>query len=299
MDLMKYSLLFLPVLLFNSCRSQEPPKIATNGDGNTLLWQISGKDLKKPSYLFGTFHLLCKEDISFSEGLKQAVRNADEIYLEMDLDDPANTLGAMFYMNMNGGRKLADLLSAEDYAKVTKFFKDSLGTGMMMVERMKPNFLQSLIFPKLLSCKKMSGVEQELLTLAKTEKKEVRGFETIAFQSSVFDSIPYEEQAKDLVKTIDSLSEYSVYFEKMVTVYRSQKLSEIESLFNDPQFNMDEKSQDIMLGSRNRNWVAQLKKLLAEKSLFIGVGAGHLVGKQGLLDLLKKEGYSLTPLKNK
>src|SRR5687767_4780321 len=79
-----------------------------NNDNNTLLWQVSGKDLVKPSYLFGTFHLLCKDDINFSAQLRSAIQYADEIYMELDMDDPSGLLSGLLYMNMKDGKKLKD-----------------------------------------------------------------------------------------------------------------------------------------------------------------------------------------------
>ena len=80
----------------------------------------------------------------------------------------------------------------------------------------------------------------------------------------------------------------------MMTVYKSQQLSGIESLFKDSEFGM-ESHQDILLNKRNKNWVAQLKSLMPQEGLFVAVGAGHLVGEQGLINLLKQEGYQLKP----
>ena len=296
---MKYSLLVLPILFFQYCRAQTADKIKTNIDDNTLLWEVNGKGLSKPSYLFGTFHLMCKDDIHFSDNLKKAVEQSQEIYFEMDLDDPANTLGAIFFINMKDGKKLKDLYSPEDYSRVEHFFKDSLQTGMMMLEKMKPNFLQALLYPKMMPCKNMSGVEEEIMKLAKSGKKQIRGFETVEFQSAVFDSIPYEDQARDLLHMIDSIPEYSRYFDTMLNVYKTQQLSALQKMFSDPQFNMDEKSQETLLDKRNVDWVLQLKKILPEKNIFIAVGAGHLVGDKGLIALLKKEGYALRALDNK
>lgn len=73
---------------------------------------------------------------------------------------------------------------------------------------------------------------------------------------------------------------------------------DIESLFKDTDFGM-EAHQDILLNNRNKNWVTQLKTLMDTESLFVAVGAGHLVGKEGLISLLRKEGYTLTPILNK
>ena len=296
---MKYSLILLPILFFQSCKSQSAEKLKSNPDNNSLLWEISGKDLTKPSYLFGTFHLMCKEDIHLSENLKQAVGDSKELYLEMDMDDPANTLGALFYMNMNDGKNLKDLYTPEEYARVEHFFKDSLKTSMMMLQKMKPNFLQALLYPKMMPCKTMSGMEEAIMQLTKKDKKEIKGFETVAFQASVFDSIPYKDQAKDLLDMIDSLPEYTNYFDTMLNVYKTQQLSAMEKMFNDPKFNTDQKDQDILLDRRNANWVQQLLKILPKTNIFIAVGAGHLVGEKGLISLLRKEGYTLRPLFNK
>lgn len=296
---MKYSLLVLPILFFQYCRSQGIEKIASNKDDNTLLWEISGKGLAKPSYLFGTFHLMCKDDIRFSENLKKALNNSKEIYFEMDLDDPANTLGAMFYMNMKDGVTLKDLYTADEYSRVEHYFKDSLQTGMAMMERIKPTMLQSFLYPKMIACKSISGVEMEVMALAAKDKKEIKGFETIAFQTSVFDSIPYKDQAKELLNIIDSVESYTQYFDTMLNVYKEQQLSELQKMFSDPQFNISEANQEILLDKRNMNWVQQLKNVLPKTPVFIAVGAGHLVGNKGLIELLRKEGYILRPLLNK
>ncbi len=135
------------------------------------------------------------------------------------------------------------------------------------------------------------------MKLAKQQKKEIKGLETLEFQSAVFDSIPYEEQAKELLKSIDSISSYQKYFDTMITVYKTQRLMEIERLFKDTEFGM-ESHQDLLLNDRNKNWVGQLKNIMKNESVFVAVGAGHLVGKKGLIGLLRKEGYTLKPLMN-
>jgi uncharacterized protein YbaP (TraB family) len=295
---MKLIQIILPALLFHSCLAQPAEKIQSSTDNNTLLWEISGKGLDKPSYLFGTFHLMCKEDIKFSKALMQALKNAEEVYFEMDLDDPSNTLGALLFMNMKNGKTLKDLYSDTEYDRLKEYFEDSLGTPLAMLSRMKPNFLEALLYPKMMPCKTMSGVEEELMLLAKDQKKEIKGFETIAFQASVFDSIPYEKQAKDLLKTIDSIGEYQRSFDTMLLVYKNQQLSEIENLFNKTEFGMED-NRDVLLDNRNKNWVGQLNNILPKKNIFMAVGAGHLVGEKGLIELLKKEGYTLRPLLNK
>lgn len=296
---MKLLKLFSAVFLLASCNAQNQPlKLETNKDDNTLLWEITGNGLQRPSYLFGTFHLMCKDDIHLSESLRKAIKATDEMYLEMDMDDPSILLGGMMLMNMKEGKKLKDLYTKEEYNKVESFFSDSLGTPIGMMQGMKPMFLESLLYPKMMACKSLSGVEEELMKLAKDAKKEIKGLETMEFQASVFDSIPYTEQAKDLLKTIDSLPQYRRYFDTMLTVYKNQQLTEMETLFNKSEFGMEE-NKELLLDNRNKNWVAQLKQIMKAKSVFVAVGAGHLPGKAGVIELLKKEGYTARPLFNK
>jgi uncharacterized protein YbaP (TraB family) len=290
-------ILLLPVFIFQSCRSQQAAPIPTKKDTNTLLWEISGKGLKKPSYMFGTFHLMCKEDIRFSANLLKALQQSKEIYLEMDMDDPANTLGAVFFINMKDGKKLRDLYTAEDYQRLEDFFTDSLNMSLAMFQRMKPNFLEALLYPKMMPCASLSGIEEELMKLAKEQKKEIKGFETIAFQASVFDSIPYEKQAQDLLKTIDSMASYRLNFDTMLLAYKNQQINDFEKMFKEESGFAE--SKEVLLDRRNKNWVTQLKTILPEKNIFIGVGAGHLVGENGLIALLQKEGFTVKPLENR
>jgi uncharacterized protein YbaP (TraB family) len=294
---MKLLLIISAFFVFVACKAQPQQRLATGKSDNTLLWEISGNGLKQPSYLFGTFHMMCKEDIQFSDNLLAAINDSKEVYFEMDLDDAANTLGAMFFMNMKEGKTLLDFYSQDEYLKLETYFKDSLRTPLKTFQKMKPSFLEAFLYPKMMPCKNMSGVEQELLKIAAKNKKEVKGFETIAFQASVFDNIPYDVQAKSLLKTIDSIAAYQVQFDKMVKTYKTQQIDQLEAMFADETFGIKD-GLDVLLDKRNINWVSQLKTILPEQNIFMAVGAGHLVGKKGLIELLRKEGYQLRPIGN-
>jgi uncharacterized protein len=288
----------LSMILFMGCKAQSDSSFVVKKDGNTLLWRISGKDLKQPSFLFGTFHLLCKDDIHFSDALKKAMKLSDEIYMEMDLDDPSTMLSGMLYMNMKDGKKLEDLYTPEEYKRLQNYFSDTLQMPMMMFQKAKPYFLVALLYPKMMNCTTPAGVEEELMKIAKEDKKEIKGLETMQFQASVFDSIPYEWQAKELLKNIDSFSVYKNEFDQMLSLYRKQELDSMKNMITKSEFG-SEKYEDLLLNDRNRNWVKQLKEIMKNESVFVAVGAGHLVGDYGLINLLQKEGYKVEPLENK
>ena len=289
------------LVFVSSCQAQHTsPVLPVQQDNNTLLWEVSGKNLPANSYIFGTFHLMCKDDIHFSTALTKALASADEVYMELDMDDPATLLGGMSMMTMKGGKKLKDFYSKDEYKRLASFFKDSIGFQLDMMQSMKPSMLEALLYPKMLKCNTSTGVEMELMVLAKKNKKEIKGLETMAFQASVFDSIPYETQAKGLLKAIDSLPEYRLSFDSMVQVYKSQRINEMEAMLMKGDFGEDmEQNGDVLLYNRNRNWVKQLKDIMPKESVFVAVGAGHLLGDKGLIALLKAEGYTVRPILNK
>jgi uncharacterized protein len=296
---MKHLIIVVIVLfLFAGCKAQTQTNLIKNKNDNTLLWRVSGNGMKNPSYLFGTFHLLCKDDIHFSEQLKKAIQRSNTIYMEMDMDDPSTMLSGMLYMNMKDGKKLEDLYSAEEYERLESYFSDTLKMPLMLLQKAKPYFLVALLYPRMMNCETPAGVEEELMKIAKDSKKEIKGLETMQFQASVFDKIPYEWQAKELLKSIDSFSVYKDEFDTMLAMYKKQQLDSMESMIDKSEFGAD-KYGDLLLTDRNKNWVKQLRVIMKNESVFVAVGAGHLVGNTGLINLLKKIGYKVEPLQNK
>jgi len=287
-------ILIIPVF----CKAQNHTvKLKTNRNDNTLLWEISGKKLTAPSYLFGTFHLICKDDIPFGPQLKKALQSAKEIYMELDMDDPATMMGSLKLMSMRNDTTLKKLFTEEEYKRVESFFNDSLKMPISMFQHMKPFFLEAMLYPKMLPCKTMGGVEEELMKMAKENKKEIQGLETMAFQAAVFDSIPYNEQAKELLKGVDSMETYRKYFTATVKVYKSQQLNKLAEFLTDNEFGIND-NQDILLDKRNKDWVIKLNTIMKKEPVFIAVGAGHLVGDMGLINLLRKEGYTVRAIEN-
>lgn len=263
---------------------------------HTLLWQISGKGLAKPSYLFGTMHVLCSKDAHLSDSLRSVIVHCDEVYFEIDLSDMSKMLGSMKYMKMNDSKKLSDLLSPKDYERVKTYFdhhSPMLPFGIL--ERFKPMLISSLIEEASLGCETTDGME--LMIMKELHNKPVNGLETVEFQAGLFDSIPYEQQAKDLVNYVDSSEEYKKMTVELADVYKKQDLDKIDSLSRKGDPGMSG-YMDLLLYGRNRKWATYLTTVLPGKSLLVAVGAAHLPGDNGVIDLLRKQGYTLTPVKN-
>ncbi len=273
-----------------------------NKDNNTLLWKISGNGLDKPSYLFGTIHMLCKEDAFLSNNLVSAIEKADRVYLELDMDNLFEMFGAMTKMKMNNDTTLADLLTAEEYKRVKEHFESKKTMlPFSMLETYKPLLASSLLMEGGIGCDEQVAMEQLIMEEAKKNGKRIEGLETMAYQMSVFDSIPYKMQAQELLKSIsigDKDTDGDKEFSEMMKAYKDQDLEKLGDMITKSDAGMMQ-YQDVLLNNRNRNWVEKLKILLKEKSLVIAVGAGHLPGETGVINLLRKAGYKVTPVENK
>ena len=266
---------------------------------NSLLWRISGKGLSRPSYLFGTMHIICADDAALSDSLKAVIAACDEVYFEINLSDMSDMMKAIQYRYMADSKRLSDLLKPDEYARVKDYFtKHSSMVPFGMLERFKPLLISGLIEEQGLGCQTTDGMELRIMKELKASNKPVNGLETAAFQAGLFDSIPYEEQAKELVKDIDSADENKKVTQELADLYTRQDLDGIEQLSDKDDSGMSG-YMDLLLYDRNRKWARELKKLLPGRSLLVAVGAAHLPGKEGVIELLRKEGYTVEPVKNK
>ncbi len=266
----------------------------------SLLWKISGNGLSRPSYLFGTIHMLCKDDAALSDSMKSIIARSDEVYFEVDMDNMAEMLGVMKQMKMRGDTTLKDLLSDTDYVKVKKYFEiNSSMLPFSMLETYKPILAASLMQQSSFKCAS-TAMEQVIMEEAKQHHKKIEGLETMGYQASVLDQIPYQMQAQQLVKFIDDTDngkDDNKEFDDMMQAYREQDLDKLEKILNESDIGTSSYT-DVLLYQRNRNWVEKLKTLLPAKSVLIAVGAGHLPGDKGVLNLLRKAGFKVTAVDN-
>jgi uncharacterized protein len=266
---------------------------------HTLLWRISGKQIKHPSYLFGTMHVLCAKDAVLSDSLKAAIKTCDEIYFEINLGDMMGMLNSMKYMRMNGDKTLADLLKPDEYARVKNYFEKNVPfPPFSMLERFKPMLISGIVEENSMDCETKDGMEMQILGESKTYNKPVDGLETAEFQATLFDGIPYPDQARELVNSIDSADQNKQTTRQLVDLYNRQDLDGIDSLSRKDDGGVESNYMDVLLYARNRKWAKLLDGLLPQKSLLIAVGAAHLPGKGGVIDLLRKEGYTVEPVQN-
>ena len=287
--------------------SDEKPQasLAPTADDNSLLWEISGKDLETPSYLYGTIHMIGKDDFFLTDKTKETFGKSKKIVFEIDMNK-MNDMSVMFSLigqvMMKDGVGLKDLLSEEDYKLVSDHFTE-LGLPMFMFEKVKPMFLASMASGDMTGGGEGGGMasgdivsyEMEFMEMAKSQEKEMDGLETIAYQMSVFDSIPYEDQAKMLVESISAETGGGSEFEEMVEMYKKQDLTGMQEMFAADEDGIG-KYEDVFLKNRNENWIPVMKEMMAAQPTFFAVGAGHLGGNIGVIALLRKSGYEVKAL---
>jgi uncharacterized protein YbaP (TraB family) len=260
---------------------------------NALLWQVSGQGLSSPSYVYGTVHIICKEDFQFSGTLKEKFREAKNIYLELDMDDP-NMMMKMASLSMMKGQSMKDLMSPADYTYLSAYVKDSLGMPMMLFNKMKPITLMSLLYTKALPCSASESYEQTMVAMAKQQKKDIKGLEKIEDQMAVFDKIPDSVEAKMILDMIKNMPEQKAQFAQMVAAYKKEDLKSLSNAMSEsPEWKGFE---DIMLTNRNKNWIPVMETAMKESTTLFAIGAGHLYGKEGVINLLRLAGYTVTPV---
>ncbi len=273
------------------------PLPATTDNPKSLLWEISGNGLTTKSYLYGTIHMIEKKDFFMSDVTKDRFNRTQVLFLELDMDDPSVMMQGLMGVFMNKGVTLEDLFTEEEYKRVDDYFKENTGMGVAMFNRMKPMLVSAMVQEKSMTGE-VTSYEAEFMELAKARRMEVEGLETAEFQMSMFDSIPYDQQAQMLLDAIDGKDGMNseTLFKEMIDLYKAQDVEGLSSMISEESSDIDNFEQ-LLLVTRNRNWIPLISEQVNDMPTFFAVGAGHLGGKEGVIALLKEAGFTMTPLK--
>jgi uncharacterized protein YbaP (TraB family) len=208
-------------------------------------------------------------------------------------------MGVLNHARMNNNLKISDLVTPEEYARLEQYFSQNKSPiPFAMMGRFKPYFITALISESMMDCESKSSVEQIIMTEARNNDKEVLGLETIEFQASIFDKIPYEKQAKDLVNYVDSIDKYKKNTLELMELYRQQDVEKMEKMMVDYDPGMAD-FMEVLLYDRNKRWVSQISEQVFQMPTLFAVGAGHLGGEKGLIKLLQSEGFTVKALENR
>jgi uncharacterized protein len=270
----------------------------------SLLWKIEGNGLKKPSFLFGTIHIIAKSELNLRPAVDQALKQSKYIVFEIDIKEMTNIKSQFALLSkafMPEGTTLRTLLSPEDYAYVRTHMDDT-SLPANMIEKMKPLFLSTLMGQSKDeggSKEPTSSVEMVLWKKAKKLNLPSAGLETTELQLSLFDKIPYKKQAEMLVESLraskSGAETIGGSMDQLSAIYNAEDIQAMQELMDDESMGM-KGFENILLFDRNANWIQPMRDIMENQPAFFAVGAGHLGGTKGVIALLRKAGYKVEAL---
>lgn len=274
-----------------------------------LLWKVSGNGLSRPSYIMGTYHFAPANMMEKIPGMERALEGCDVVVGEIDKEEMMGQDAQMkmaMAMMAPPDSTLDVLFSPEDYAIVEQVFDkyfSNMGVKLSQMNMLKPGAI-SVQMQAMQAVKHFPNFnESELIDMAvQTRANEMGrpsiGLETIDEQIELLFNSPLTEQAEGLLEACKKDDLFTVQSSALVEAYMAQDLTELERIFTDPELGGDDaEAMDALIYDRNRNWAEKLVKMMPERAALVCVGAGHLPGDQGLLQLLRDRGYTVEPMK--
>ncbi|MBP1663721.1 MAG: GumN family protein [Bacteroidetes bacterium] len=289
--IMKKLNLFLLILIFSLNASQAQ-----------LLWKISGHGLEKPSYLFGTHHLIPIQFLDSVPGLYKAFNSTQTVVSEVVLNNldtaPAIQRAALLPDSVT----IQTLLSKTDYEFANEEITKILRMSLYSLNKMHPSLITKLyeleLYKTVEHFDENTKSDSYFQLVAAQKGIPVVGLETVEKQLSLLFPKNYQKEAQLLIETIRNKDKLIGEINEMNQMYRKAKIYELEKLASqsNKQWNVSEEENYALVDERNIDWIRQLPELLSKSSCFIAVGVLHLPGTNGLINLLKKEGYKVTAI---
>ena len=266
-----------------------------------LLWKISGNGMGKASYLLGTHHVASASICDNIEGFNQAYNSIEQVCGEVKTDEMNSAKTQMKVLKLSfmpKGQTLSSLYSAEEVEKINQFMQQTLGTEISAFNKFKPvtvsSAIQMLLAQKLFpDFKAKDAIDSYMQTKAKKDKKATNGLETVEFQVNLLYDSPLDKQAKELLEMAEMGPKAEESIIKLTECYLKQDLDGLWQIMLE---DTDEDELDDFLYNRNRNWIVQMKDIMPQTPTMFVVGAGHLPGELGVLNLLKEEGFEVEPV---
>lgn len=268
-----------------------------------LVWKISGNGIKKTSYILGTHHGCPFTYCDSIPGLMKAFDKVDNIIGEINMIEfaemsPERMQKMQAMMMMPADTSLLSLFSTEEAAKVNEWLGKKMGASLEMLSVMKPmtimvtvqNKEMMEVIPEIAT---MTTIDKYMQTLGQWKGKTIGELETADYQMELLYGNSLEEQAGALLEMIDH-GDSKGLLQQLTNAYKSQNLDTLWKVF---QEQMTGYEYDAIVKVRNLNWEKQMKGLLPKQSTLFVVGAGHLPGESGMINLLREAGFKVKPVK--
>lgn len=277
-----------------------------------LLYKISGNNLPRPSYIIGTHHLANVGFVNKIKGVNDALTNTEQVYGELIWDNMTNADSVAYMkqqMTLPDGKTLKDVLSMEQYAKLNAYLKSAmqadLNNPIVQAQMGKLTPLAMVMQLTILSYMTKhigefdptSTFDQYFQAQAKKNKEYVGGLETVAFQAKVlYGSMPLQRQLVMLECFLDHTAFIEEMTEKMSEAFYAQDLNALKAAQDEKLNNSCDNTpeeNDLLIYNRNADWLKKMPAIMAKAPTFFVVGALHLPGDKGVLDGLRKLGYTV------
>lgn len=282
----KLSLILMTLIGFVHKSDAQVPK------EKTLLWEVSGKGITTPSWLFGTIHIMCSDQLKMPPVVEEKFNTSKSLFLEIDMDDPNMMKDMMMGMQMKDSSTLESLIGNK-FDSVSAIFQNTTGMPLKMLNTAKPFLLMSMLYPSLLACTPVSW-ESIFQKMANEKGIEIQGLEKLEDQMNVFEKIPYKVQSEMLVRMILNIDSSKKDFNKMLDIYKQKDINQLNVLTTKEE-DFGEYT-NILLDERNHNWIPVIGQQAKKMPTFFAFGAGHMGGEKGVINLLRKAGFTVKPV---
>jgi uncharacterized protein len=270
-----------------------------SAQGASPVWAIHGDH--NTVYLAGSVHLLKANDAALPAGFERAYAGSQTLVMELDLGKVDQVEAASWMMEhgmLPQGSSLRKAIGDTRYQHVSTE-ADRLGIPMDMADQLAPWVLglqlMELQYAQL-GFDPEAGVEEQLQHRAQGDRKSTSGLETLPEQLGVFETLSSEEQAKFLDMVVTELHDVGSDTQSVITAWRSGDAAKLGALLGD-EYKQFPVLYRALVSDRNKRWVPQIEQFLkAKDNYFVVVGALHLVGDGGLLELLRRDGFKAEQL---
>lgn len=280
-----------------------------------LLWKISGNGLTKPSYVIGTYHLAPASFADSIVGLNNALSEAEQVYGELDMSNlqSPETIGKIqAAMSLPEGTSFETLFTAEQTERINAFMRQLMGVDMSnpmvasQLKAMKPATLTTQ-FTLLMFLKKYPDIDVQNLfdeyfqKKAAEANKPIGGLESLELQMHVlYESKSLQRQAEELMCLVDNQAHNEKVADMITKAFYAQDLKAIEAAGQvklHTACDATPKEEATLIYHRNADWAKKMPGIMQQRATFFAVGALHLPGEKGLIELLRKAGFTLEAVK--
>jgi len=266
-------------------------------NAKSLLWKVeSGKG---NMYLLGSLHLLKKSHYPLDEKIEKAFEKADVLILEVhpdSMETPQAKMKMLKHAMFSDGSTLQESLSDSTYA-TTKRLLAEMGMPIESLNAFQPWFVavtMSVLKLQALGFDPQYGIDQYFFN--KAGDREVQAFETVDDQLALFSGMSDSLQNDLLLQTISEMEIIEAEIDQMLNAWQKGDAGKLDKLMLE-SFRMYPDIYERFLVNRNITWMEKIRQYLdQDKTFFIICGAGHLVGEDGVIRMLKKEGHKLKQL---